>query len=245
MNAEENSITLSIVSVDQQEPKQGRSASKDLKGGAILSHTKEDEEEDEGVAQNGSMEDGDSLQSSTEAEKQDDRTVVSREAGDATERRNGRSSPNEVPRGHSHRSERPVEEEEERQKASNVAEMKSWLLERMQAPIKGRSSSSGPHCISTPLHHCIITASSLHHCISTVLHYCITPSLHYCITTAPLRQCIVTASRHRYITAPSLHHCISTSLQHCISQSLHYCIIASSLHHCIITTPLHYCCITA
>lgn len=155
MNAEETegsaSITLSIVNGDPQEPEPGRTGSVDLEGRSILSHAKGklDEEEDEGVAQNSSIEDGESLQSSTEAEKQGDEIVVSRGAGDAREpeRRSGKASPMEVPQGRGNRLERPaggagLEEEEERRKASYEAEMKSWLLERMQAPIEGRSSSS-------------------------------------------------------------------------------------------------------
>lgn len=155
VNAEEMegsaSITLSIVNGDQQAPEPGRTGSVDLEGRSILSHTKGklDEEEDEGVAQNSSIEDGESLQSSTEAEKQGDEIVVSRGASDAREpeRRSGKSSPMEVPQGRGNHLERPaggagLAEEEERRKASYEAEMKSWLLERMQAPIEGRSSSS-------------------------------------------------------------------------------------------------------
>lgn len=166
VNAEETevsaSITLSIVSVDQQEPAPGHTGSVDLEGRSILSHIKGklDEEEDEGVAQNSSIEDGESLQSSTEVEKQVDQIVVSRGANDATERQSGKSSPQEIPGDWAHRRERPASgaglcEEEERRKASYEAEMKSWLLKRMQAPIEGRSSSSHTHCITTasPLHH--------------------------------------------------------------------------------------------
>lgn len=153
------SITLSIVSVDQQEPAPGRTGSVDQEGGSILSHTKGrlDEEEDEGVAQNSSIEDGESLQSSTEAEKQGDQIVVSRDASDATEYgTEGRP----ITGGWGHRREQPADvaglcEEEEQRKASYEANMKSWLLERMQAPIEGRSSSRHTHCV--------ITASSLRH----------------------------------------------------------------------------------
>lgn len=155
MNAEETEgsacITLNIVNGDQQEPEPGRTGSEDLEGRSIFSHTKGklDDEEDEGVAQNSSIEDGESLQSSTEAEKQGVEIVVSRGANNAREPqpRRGKSSPKDVLEGRRNHLERPaggagLAEEEERRKASYKAEMKSWLLERMQAPIEGRSGST-------------------------------------------------------------------------------------------------------
>lgn len=167
VNAEEMegsaSITLSIVNGDQQEPEPGRTGSVDLEGRSILSHTKGklDEEEDEGVAQNSSIEDGESLQSSTEAEKQGDEIVVSRGASDAREpeRRSRKSSPMEVPQGRGNRLERPaggagLAEEEERRKASYEAEMKSWLLERMQAPIEDMLLSSEEKSKHPPMFLC-------------------------------------------------------------------------------------------
>lgn len=177
VNAEETegsaSITLSIVNGDQQEPEPGRTGSVDLEGRSILSHAKGklDEEEDEGVAQNSSIEDGESLQSSTEAEKQGDEIVVSRGASDAREpeRRSGKSSPIEVPQGRVNRLERPVGGaglEEERRKASYEAEMKSWLLERMQAPIEGKSSSSSSNSERT----CTLSRSLPSHINPPPLH---------------------------------------------------------------------------
>ena len=128
-----------------------------------------EEEEDEGVAPNSSVEDAESLKSSAETEK---RRVASREAIDAKDGNaatspgsqgfvscdtKGRQDPvlsrsdsgsgveadgkdareglasQEKPQG-----EASGLSAEERRKKTYKAEMKSWLLERMQAPIQGK-----------------------------------------------------------------------------------------------------------
>lgn len=125
-----------------------------------------DDEEDEGVAQNTSIEDGESILSSSEAEKQGDlhnkpTNQMVTETKDAncegTEKLlNGvddkiTSAPVDQIRRQSLKQasevdeksgpDRPAEEdelsEEERQKKTYELEMKSWLLKRMQAPIEG------------------------------------------------------------------------------------------------------------
>lgn len=125
-----------------------------------------DDEEDEGVAQNTSIEDGESMRSSLEAEKQGDlhnkpTNQMVTETKDAkcegTEMLlNGvddkiTSAPVDQSRRQSLKQasevdersgpDRPAEEdelsEEERQKKTYELEMKSWLLKRMQAPIEG------------------------------------------------------------------------------------------------------------
>lgn len=221
------------------------------------------------MAQNGSMEDSDSLQSSTELDKQDNQTVASRNASNATQHQTIRSSPNVVPWGQGHHQQQPVgraklcqDGEEERRKANYEAEMKSWLLERMQAPIKGRSRSSGCHCFTAPFHCCVITEPLHHHYVTVSLQNSITaitaPSLH-CIATPShpqsitllLYHCIITAILYHRIITHSLpqsctqsllptklmHHCIAPlSLHNCISLRLHYATTALLHHHC--TTPL-------
>ena len=136
----------------------------------------EEEDEDEGVAPNSSVEDGGSLQSSAETEKQrvasggdakDGNAAGSQELpgtspgsqeflGCDTKGRHdpmlsrsdsgsgavadgkgscGGPAPQEKPQG-----EASGLSEEERRKKTYKAEMKSWLLERMQAPIQGKGS---------------------------------------------------------------------------------------------------------
>lgn len=165
------SITLSIVNRDQQEQGPGRTGSVDAENKSILCHTKGklDDEEDEGVAQNSSIEDGESIQSSSEAEKQGDE-IISRAVTETKDLQ--RKETEEAPDGDlgttagppvdqnrklslteasedkgncsaSRQSpDRPAGgaelSEEERRKKNYEAEMKSWLLERMQAPIEGR-----------------------------------------------------------------------------------------------------------
>lgn len=139
----------------------------------MLDHTKGklDDEEDEGVAQNSSIEDRESIQSS-ETERQGE-THEKSASQDVTETKdikpkgteellngvddqiiivpvdqNRKLSPTEAAEVHGNSSpkrqssERRVEEddlsEEERRKKNYEAEMKSWLMERMQVPIEGR-----------------------------------------------------------------------------------------------------------
>ncbi|XP_023128183.2 nuclear receptor coactivator 7 isoform X2 [Amphiprion ocellaris] len=147
-----------------------------------------DDEEDEGVAQNSSIEDGESIRSSSETEKQgnlqdkpasqeatetkdiqskgtdellnsvDDKIVFTPEdqnrkwsLKEAAEFKGKCSPKKESP-------DRPMEEEElseeERQKKNYEAEMKSWLLERMQAPIEDMLFSSEEKSKNPPMFLC-------------------------------------------------------------------------------------------
>uniref|UniRef100_A0A3P8PVD0 Nuclear receptor coactivator 7 n=1 Tax=Astatotilapia calliptera TaxID=8154 RepID=A0A3P8PVD0_ASTCA len=142
-----------------------------------------DDEEDEGVAQNTSIEDGESIQSSSEAEKQGDlhnkpTNQMVTETKDAncegTEKLlNGvddkiTSAPVDQIRRQSLKQasevdetsgpDRPAEEdelsEEERQKKTYELEMKSWLLKRMQAPIEDMLFSSEEKSKNPPMFLC-------------------------------------------------------------------------------------------
>lgn len=169
-----SSKTSSTGSRDQQElqrvscPSRGDSQDK---SGFCQTKGKADDEEDEGVAQNSSIEDGESIQSSSETEKQGDShdKPMSQEAAETKDikpkqteellncvddkiisavdqsRKLSLKEASEVqgnigPKRQS--PDRPEEEgevsEEERRKKNYEAEVKSWLLERMQAPIEGR-----------------------------------------------------------------------------------------------------------
>lgn len=165
-----SSITLSIVGRDQQELGPSCAGWVDVQSKSMLGQTKGklDDEEDEGVAQNSSIEDGESIQSSSETEPRDNKPT-SQKATDTKDQKtegakellsgaqdkttavsvdknrklslkealevNGNPSPKrQSPDG----LEGGVEiSEEERRKKSHDAEVKSWLLERMQAPIEG------------------------------------------------------------------------------------------------------------
>lgn len=164
------SITLSIVNGDQRELRPGGTGQEGLQNKSILDHTKGklDDEEDEGVAQNSSIEDGESVHSSSETKKQGDKptsrevtqtkdvktkgteellTGAQDKSANAPVDQNRTLSPREAsevrgklsPKGQSPDGPGSVAElsEEERRKKSYEAEMKTWLLERMQAPIEG------------------------------------------------------------------------------------------------------------
>ncbi|XP_051816776.1 nuclear receptor coactivator 7 isoform X2 [Acanthochromis polyacanthus] len=147
-----------------------------------------DDEEDEGVAQNSSIEDGESIQSSLETEKQGNlqdkpggqeatktKDIQSKGSDEllnsvddkivsTPEDQNRKWSLKEAaevqgkcsPKGES--PDRPMEEEElseeERQKKNYEAEMKSWLLERMQAPIEDMLFSSEEKSKNPPMFLC-------------------------------------------------------------------------------------------
>lgn len=164
------SITLSVVSGDQQELRSSSKGWVDLQNKPMLGQTKGklDDEEDEGVAQNSSIEDGESIQSSSETEKPTSQEVTQtkgiktkgteellngahdKTAGapadqnrklslkEALEVRGNCSPKRQSP-------DRPAGgaelSEEERRKKSYEAEMNSWLLERMQAPIEGMNQT--------------------------------------------------------------------------------------------------------
>ena len=158
-----SSKTPGTVGRDQQELGPPCPARGDLQDKSILGQTKgkPDDEEDEGVAQNSSIEDGESIQSCSETEKHaetkdikpkgteellngapesiigapldQNRKLNLKEAsevcGDSSQKR---QSPDR-PAGGAGLS------EEERRRKSYEAEVKTWLLERMQAPIEGRN----------------------------------------------------------------------------------------------------------
>lgn len=118
-----------------------------------------DDEEDEGVAQNSSIEEGESIQSSVETEKQGDKPAaqevtdtkglqynrteellngVDDKIINAPVDKNRKSSLKDV-KGQSldGPTERSELSEEEKRKKTYDAEMKSWLQERIEAPIPG------------------------------------------------------------------------------------------------------------
>lgn len=185
------SRTPSTISRDQQKlvgtscPGRGDSQYK-----SMLDHTKGklDDEEDEGVAQNSSIEDGESIQSSSETEKQGE-THEKSTSQDVTETKdikpkgteellnggddqiliapvdqNRKSSLTEAAEIHGNSSpkrqssERRVDEddlsEEERRKKNYEAEVKSWLMERMQAPIEDLLFSSEEKSKNPPMFLC-------------------------------------------------------------------------------------------
>lgn len=166
-----SSKTPSIVSRDQQELGPSCPGWGDFQVKSMLGQTKGklDDEEDEGVAQNSSIEDGESIQSSSETEKQGDSrgksasqevtetkdikpkgteellnsdSIMSTPVDqnrklslkEASEVRGSCSPKRQSPDGPAGGAELS---EEERRKKSYEAEVKSWLLERMQAPIEG------------------------------------------------------------------------------------------------------------
>lgn len=169
------SRTSSTISRDQQKLLGTNCSGRgDSQYKSMLDHTKGklDDDEDEGVAQNSSIEDGESIQSSSETEKQGE-THEKSTSQDVTETKdnkpkgteellnggddqiiivpvdqNRKSSLTEAAEVHGNSSpkrqssERRVDEddlsEEERRKKNYEAEVKSWLMERMQAPIEGR-----------------------------------------------------------------------------------------------------------
>ncbi|XP_041831997.1 nuclear receptor coactivator 7 isoform X2 [Melanotaenia boesemani] len=141
-----------------------------------------DDEEDEGVAQNSSIEDGESIQSSLDTEKQGDlpqKPVIQEvtetkdlksegadklleSIDDNLTRKLSIQESSEV-RGRSglerqSPADRPAEKEEaseeERRKKNYESEMKSWLLERMQAPIEDMLLSSEEKSKNPPMFLC-------------------------------------------------------------------------------------------
>ncbi|XP_078130401.1 nuclear receptor coactivator 7b isoform X1 [Sander vitreus] len=176
--AEGMSKTLSTVSRDQQELGPSRPGRADFQDKSILGQTKVklDDEEDEGVAQNNSIEDGDSIQFSSETKKQGDsrhKPTNQEETKDITPKGTGEllngahahdkiigapvdqnrelslKEASEVRGDSSPKRQSPDRpaggaelSEEETRKKNYEAEVKSWLLERVQAPIEDMLSSS-------------------------------------------------------------------------------------------------------
>ncbi|XP_032399068.1 nuclear receptor coactivator 7 isoform X2 [Etheostoma spectabile] len=176
--AEAMSKTLSTVSRDQQELGPSRPGRPDFQEKSILVQTKAklDDEEDEGVAQNNSIEDGESIQFSSETKKQGDsrhKPTNQEETKDITTK--GTEELLNGAHAHDKRISAPLDQnrelslkeasqvrgdsspkrqspdrpaggaelsEEEKRKKSYEAEVKSWLLERVQAPIEDMLFSS-------------------------------------------------------------------------------------------------------
>ncbi|GLD71962.1 nuclear receptor coactivator 7-like protein [Lates japonicus] len=188
-----SSRTHSIVSRDQQKilgpscPGRG-----DLQDKSTLDQTKGklDEDEDEGLARNSSIEDGESIQSSSETEKQGDLRNDKPASQEVTETKDIKpkgteelllngvdnkiiSAPvdqnrklslteaaevrgNSSPKRQSPDRLAEVDElsEEERRKKNYEAEVKSWLMERMQAPIEDMLFSSEEKSKNPPMFLC-------------------------------------------------------------------------------------------
>ncbi|XP_054617582.1 nuclear receptor coactivator 7 isoform X2 [Dunckerocampus dactyliophorus] len=126
-----------------------------------------DDDEDEGLAQNSSVEDGESIQFSAEMEKPGklhstptSRTETKEEESKATEEDEGirkLSEAAELPENlDGPRRPAKVEQlsEQERRRKSYESEMKSWLLERMQAPIEDMLFSSEEKSKNPPMFLC-------------------------------------------------------------------------------------------
>ncbi|XP_075940705.1 nuclear receptor coactivator 7 [Anarhichas minor] len=187
-STEEAEGTSSIVSRDQPDLGPSRPGRGDFQDTTILSQNtvKLDDEEDEGVAQNSSIENGESIQFSSETEKQGssrDNPTNQEETKDmkpkGTEEllngahgeiisapvvQNRKFSLKEVSeiRGDSNPKKQSPDRpaggaevsEEERRKKSYEAEVKSWLLERIQAPIEDMLYSSEEKSKKPPMFLC-------------------------------------------------------------------------------------------
>ncbi|KAM9339620.1 nuclear receptor coactivator 7 [Symphorus nematophorus] len=167
----------SDVSRDQEELGPSCPGRPDVQDQSIVCQTKGklDDEEDEGVAQTSSIEDGESIQSSVETEKQGEKVTETKDikpkgteellngARDETvgapvdqnrklslkeaSEVHGSSSP-DGPAGGAELS------EEERRRKNYEAEVKSWLLERMQAPIEDMLFTSEEKSKNPPMFLC-------------------------------------------------------------------------------------------
>uniref|UniRef100_A0A8C4FCS5 Nuclear receptor coactivator 7 n=1 Tax=Dicentrarchus labrax TaxID=13489 RepID=A0A8C4FCS5_DICLA len=165
-----SSKTTNVLSRDQKELGPSCPGRGDIQEKSMLSQTKGklDDEEDEGVAQNSSIEDGELIQSSSETEKQDDKPS-SQEVTETKEKKPKGTEElklslkeasevcgNSGPKRQS--PDRPAcgaeLSEEERRKKSYEAEVKLWLLERMQAPIEDMLFSSEEKSKNPPMFLC-------------------------------------------------------------------------------------------
>ncbi|XP_028252370.1 nuclear receptor coactivator 7 isoform X2 [Parambassis ranga] len=174
-----SSTSHSIVSRDQHELlRPSCPGGEEFQDKSMFGQTKGklDDEEDEGVAQNSSIEEGESIQSSVETEKQCDKPAaqdvtdtkdlqsnrteellngVDDEIINAPVDQNRKSSLKDV-KGQS--LDGPVEgselSEEEKRKKNYDAEMKSWLRERIQAPIEDMLLSSEERSKNPPMFLC-------------------------------------------------------------------------------------------
>ncbi|AWP20005.1 putative nuclear receptor coactivator 7-like [Scophthalmus maximus] len=171
------------VSTEETEGSSSRTPSRDRQtvpvAKSTLDQTKgklNDDEEDEGVAQNSSLEDGESMQSSSQTEKPgnshdkptsrevtkdiepkgteellngaDDKTLSLPEAVEVLCSSSLKCQSPELP------AEGDELSEEERRKKSYEAEVKSWLMERMQAPIEDMLFSSEERSKNPPMFLC-------------------------------------------------------------------------------------------
>ncbi|XP_062267226.1 nuclear receptor coactivator 7 isoform X1 [Platichthys flesus] len=181
-----SSRTSRAVSGDQQKLRgPGCSDRGDSEDKPVMAQTKGklDDEEDEGVAQNGSLEDGESIQSSSETEKQGDlldkpsnqeatetkdtkpqgteellNSVDDEKLSTAVDQSSRLSLTEAAEGSRSSGPDRPAEGaelgEEERRKKSYEAEVKSWLMARMQAPIEDMLFSSEEKSKNPPMFLC-------------------------------------------------------------------------------------------
>ncbi|XP_011490248.1 nuclear receptor coactivator 7 isoform X2 [Oryzias latipes] len=170
------STTLNAASRDLDEG--SRSSCSNLEDKLMLGQTKgkPDEEEDEGVAQNSSIEDGESTHSTLETEKQDDKPEI-HEGTTLTKdiQLKGQEDPlNRVDdkiirkltlqessgiQGRPRRSSHGPKEgeklcEDENPKKNDNSEMRSWLLEKIQAPIQDMLFSSEERSKNPPMFLC-------------------------------------------------------------------------------------------
>uniref|UniRef100_A0A8C4F4W5 Nuclear receptor coactivator 7 n=1 Tax=Dicentrarchus labrax TaxID=13489 RepID=A0A8C4F4W5_DICLA len=172
-----SSKTTNVLSRDQKELGPSCPGRGDIQEKSMLSQTKGklDDEEDEGVAQNSSIEDGELIQSSSETEKQDDKpssqevTETKEKKPKGTEelapvdqnRKLSLKEASEVCGNSGPKRQSPDRpacgaelSEEERRKKSYEAEVKLWLLERMQAPIEDMLFSSEEKSKNPPMFLC-------------------------------------------------------------------------------------------
>lgn len=166
-STEDTEGSSSITAKNQQEVGPCQSEDKN-KSNLDSNKEKLDEDEDEGVAQTSSIEDGESLQSALEAEKLMDKPtkwelMETRDIENkGTEEQLNRTSTGPVDLNRqlslsqgsealetsstkTQSPDRPTSGslERDRHRESYEAEMKSWLLQRMQAPIEGRNIGVG------------------------------------------------------------------------------------------------------
>lgn len=165
----------STVSRDQQDLGPSCPGRGDAQDKSLFSQTKGklDDEEDEGVAQNSSIEDGESIQSSSETDKKPTEVTETKEIKPKGTEELLNSAHDEAPVDQNRKlnlketSEVCVERqspdrpaggaevsEEERRKKIYEAEVKSWLLERMQAPIEDMLLSSEEKSKNPPMFLC-------------------------------------------------------------------------------------------
>lgn len=183
-DADVTSMTLTSDKDQKELLEQTSSVQENKKDTPVLCQTKgkPEEEEDEGVAQNNSIDDAESIQSFSETGKQSERKQVNKTkddqprdlekidsvkeiADDVAAHQKPQEDMSEVHEVCSKTSERTEEvtdspaegnaqSEEEKRKKNYEAEVKSWLLERMQAPIEDMLLSSEDKSKNPPMFLC-------------------------------------------------------------------------------------------